>query len=96
MTPTPDVTWRAPSGRTTTCARTWPHDDVRPYVAARLADVGARAVLDVGGGTGKLARLLPGLPMRCLCTTTAIRARHRGSPSRTHGRPRPRWTCRWH
>ncbi len=74
----------------------WPHDDVRPYVAARLADVGARAVLDVGGGTGKLARLLPGLPMRCLCTTTAIRARHRGSPSRTHGRPRPRWTCRWH
>ncbi len=44
----------------------WPHDDVHPYVAARLADAGARTVLDVGGGTGKLARLLPGLSMRCL------------------------------
>jgi SAM-dependent methyltransferase len=44
----------------------WPHDDVHPYVAARLAEAGARRVLDVGGGYGNLARLLPGLSMRCL------------------------------
>lgn len=44
----------------------WPHDDVHPYVAARLAQAGARLVLDVGGGHGNLARLLPGLSMRCL------------------------------
>jgi SAM-dependent methyltransferase len=35
-------------------------------VAARFAAAGAQRVLDVGGGTGKLARLLPGLSMRCL------------------------------
>jgi SAM-dependent methyltransferase len=43
-----------------------PHDDVHPYVAARFAAAGARTVLDVGGGNGRLARLLPGLAMRCL------------------------------
>jgi SAM-dependent methyltransferase len=43
-----------------------PGDDIHPFVAARLADTGARTVLDVGGGSGRLARLLPGLPMRCL------------------------------
>ncbi len=43
-----------------------PHDDVHPYVAARFAAAGARTVLDVGGGHGRLARLLPGLSMRCL------------------------------
>lgn len=43
-----------------------PHDDVHPGVAARLAAAGARTVVDVGGGNGRLARLLPGLSMRCL------------------------------
>lgn len=43
-----------------------PHDDVHPYVAARFAAAGARIVLDAGGGNGRLARLLPGLGMRCL------------------------------
>jgi SAM-dependent methyltransferase len=43
-----------------------PHDDVHPYVAARFSAAGAMTVLDVGGGNGKLARLLPGLSMRCL------------------------------
>jgi SAM-dependent methyltransferase len=43
-----------------------PQDDVHPYVAARFADAGARTVLDVGGGNGRLARLLPGMSMRCL------------------------------
>src|SRR6202167_1575597 len=43
-----------------------PHDDVHPYVAARFSAAGASTVLDVGGGNGKLARLLPGLSMRCL------------------------------
>jgi SAM-dependent methyltransferase len=43
-----------------------PHDDVHPYVAARFAAAGARTVLDVGGGNGRLARLLPGLAVRCL------------------------------
>jgi SAM-dependent methyltransferase len=42
------------------------HDDVHPYVAARFAKAGARRVLDVGGGDGRLARLLPGLSMSCL------------------------------
>jgi len=42
------------------------HDDVHPYVAARFAAAGVRTVLDVGGGNGRLARLLPGLSMRCL------------------------------
>jgi SAM-dependent methyltransferase len=41
------------------------HDDVHPYVAERLAAAGARQVLDVGGGDGRLARLLPGLSVRC-------------------------------
>jgi SAM-dependent methyltransferase len=44
----------------------YPHDDVHPYVAARLARARARRVLDVGGGNGRLARLLPGLSMSCL------------------------------
>jgi SAM-dependent methyltransferase len=44
----------------------WKHDDVHPYVASRLAEVGARTVLDVGGGSGKLAVLLPELSLRCL------------------------------
>jgi len=43
----------------------WPHDDVHPYVAARFAAAGAQTVLDVGGGNGNLARLLPGLSIRC-------------------------------
>lgn len=43
-----------------------PQDDVHPYVAARLASAGVRDVLDVGGGNGRLARLLPGLGLRCL------------------------------
>lgn len=43
-----------------------PHDDVHPYVAARLARAGARRVLDVGGGHGRLAGLLPRLGIRCL------------------------------
>jgi SAM-dependent methyltransferase len=43
-----------------------PHDDVHPGVAARLAEAGARLVLDVGGGNGRLARLLPALSLRCV------------------------------
>ena len=43
-----------------------PHDDVHPYAAARFAAAGARQVLDVGGGDGRLARLLPALSIRCL------------------------------
>lgn len=43
-----------------------PAEDVHPGVAARLASAGAHTVLDVGGGNGKLARLLPGLDVRCL------------------------------
>jgi SAM-dependent methyltransferase len=42
------------------------HDDVHPYVAARFAAAGARTVLDVGGGHGRLARRLPGLGLRVL------------------------------
>jgi SAM-dependent methyltransferase len=42
----------------------WPHDDVHPYVAERFAAAGARRVLDVGGGHGSLARLLPQLSMQ--------------------------------
>ena len=45
---------------------TRPHDDVHPAVAGRFAAAGARRVLDVGGGSGRLARLLPGLSMRCV------------------------------
>jgi SAM-dependent methyltransferase len=44
----------------------FPHDDVHPYVAARLVEAGARRVLDVGGGNGRLARLLPAQAMNCL------------------------------
>ena len=44
----------------------YPHDDVHPYVAQRFAAAGARTVLDVGGGNGRLARLLPALSMRCV------------------------------
>ncbi len=44
----------------------YPHEDVHPYVAARFASAGARRVLDVGGGNGRLARLLPALSMSCL------------------------------
>ena len=44
----------------------YPHEDVHPHVAARFAQAGARRVLDVGGGHGRLARLLPGLSMSCL------------------------------
>ena len=47
-------------------AEKYPHDDVHPYVARRFAAAGARTVLDVGGGNGRLARLLPRLSMRCL------------------------------
>ena len=43
-----------------------PHDDVHPYQAARFAQAGARTVLDVGGGSGRLAVLLPELAIRCL------------------------------
>ena len=43
-----------------------PHDDVHPSVAARFAVAGARTVLDVGGGHGRLTRLLPGLGLRAL------------------------------
>ncbi|HTV98679.1 MAG TPA: class I SAM-dependent methyltransferase [Streptosporangiaceae bacterium] len=43
-----------------------PHDDVHPYVAGRFAAAGARLVLDVGGGDGRLARLLPGMGLRCV------------------------------
>jgi SAM-dependent methyltransferase len=45
---------------------TRPHDDVHPAVAGRFAATGARQVLDVGGGSGRLARLLPGRAMRCV------------------------------
>jgi SAM-dependent methyltransferase len=44
----------------------WQDDDVHPEVAVRLRASGARQVLDVGGGNGKLARLLPDLGTRCL------------------------------
>lgn len=49
-----------------------PQDDVHPYVAARLAQLGARTVLDVGGGNGRLARLLPDLGMRCLLLDISV------------------------
>jgi ubiquinone/menaquinone biosynthesis C-methylase UbiE len=44
----------------------YPHDDVHPYVAARFAAASVRRALDVGGGNGRLARLLPSLGMSCL------------------------------
>jgi SAM-dependent methyltransferase len=37
----------------------WDHEDVHPHVAQRIAETGARRVLDVGGGHGALTRLLP-------------------------------------
>ena len=43
-----------------------PREDVHPAVAERFAAVGARTVADVGGGSGKLARLLPSLGMHCV------------------------------
>jgi SAM-dependent methyltransferase len=43
-----------------------PQDDVHPLVAARLGQAAVRTALDVGGGNGRLARLLPGLGIRCL------------------------------
>jgi len=42
----------------------WKHDDVHPHVAGRLAQSGAKRVLDVGGGDGALTRLLPSLGMQ--------------------------------
>ncbi|HMC71693.1 MAG TPA: class I SAM-dependent methyltransferase [Mycobacteriales bacterium] len=39
-------------------ARKYPRGDVHPGVAQRLASEGCHRVLDVGGGTGTLARLL--------------------------------------
>jgi SAM-dependent methyltransferase len=44
----------------------WPHDDVHPHVAAYLVAAGTRRVLDVGGGDGRLARLLPSLSISCV------------------------------
>jgi hypothetical protein len=39
----------------------FPHDDVHPHVAARLAGAGTRSVLDVGGGSHpELASVRPG------------------------------------
>ena len=63
----------------------YPHDDVHPYVARRLAAAGARTVLDVGGGNGRLARLLPALSMRCVLIDL--------SPTMVAMAPRP-LTCR--
>jgi SAM-dependent methyltransferase len=42
------------------------HDDVHPYVARRFAAAGVRTALDVGGGNGKLARLLAAASISCL------------------------------
>jgi SAM-dependent methyltransferase len=42
----------------------WDHDGVHPYVAERIARLGANKVLDVGGGHGALTRLLPDLGMK--------------------------------
>ena len=39
----------------------WNHEDIHPHVALRIAQAGATRVLDVGGGNGALARLLPDL-----------------------------------
>jgi SAM-dependent methyltransferase len=44
----------------------WPHEDVHPYVADRFAAAGLRRVLDVGGGHGNLARLLPDRSIQCV------------------------------
>ena len=43
-----------------------PHEDVHPHVAARMAAAGVRTVLDVGGGSGRLARLFTGSSIHCL------------------------------
>ena len=78
------------------------HDDMHPYVARRLAATGMRTVLDVGGGNGKLAWLLPPLSVRCLLvdlspTTLALapgpKVRADGAPAacrRFVGTRRPR------
>jgi ubiquinone/menaquinone biosynthesis C-methylase UbiE len=42
----------------------WDHDNVHPSVAERIAQAGAKRVLDVGGGPGALTRLLPDLGMK--------------------------------
>ena len=42
----------------------WDHDDVHPHVAERIAQAGAKRVLDVGGRHGALTRLLPDLGMK--------------------------------
>lgn len=44
----------------------WPHEEVHPYVADRFAAAGLRRVLDVGGGHGSLARLLPARSIQCV------------------------------
>ena len=44
----------------------WPHDGVHPAVALRFQAAGAAVVLDVGGGYGRLARLLPEISIRCV------------------------------
>ena len=44
----------------------YPPEDVHPAVAERFAAAGARTIADVGGGSGKLARLLPSRGMRCV------------------------------
>lgn len=49
---------RAGSAAGGALAREYPRGDVHPGVAERLAASGCRRVLDVGGGTGTLARLL--------------------------------------
>jgi ubiquinone/menaquinone biosynthesis C-methylase UbiE len=61
---------------------THPHDDAHQEVAARFAAVGARTVLDVGGGHGRLTRLLPALSMQCLLIDL--------SPAMLDLAPRPR------
>jgi SAM-dependent methyltransferase len=64
----------------------WPHDDVHPYMATRFAAAGARRVLDAGGGTGKLARLLPGKSIRCvLVDLSPAMLGHAASFLRCHG-----------
>jgi SAM-dependent methyltransferase len=47
--------------------------DIHPLIAHRLAAAGCRTVLDIGGGTGTLARLLTGHGIR---TVVADRASH--------------------
>jgi hypothetical protein len=76
-----------------------PHDDGHPYVAARLAAAGARTVLDVGGGNGRLARLLPGCPSAACSSTARITLAapplDRAGLLAT-GACRSGWPARWH